>query len=1748
MNNICKVVWSHVHQQFVVVSEIASSLGKAKSTRAVSASVARGASGIQASIRTLCMAVACAVLAPVAWAQTAALPAGGQVVAGQGSIQTQGTVMTVNQASQRMALDWQSFNIGAGHMVNFVQPNAQATALNRVLGSDVSTIQGQIHANGRVYLLNPNGILFTPSAQVNVGGLVASTLGMSNADFMAGNDRLSGDSTSAVTNQGQIRTAQGGTVALVAARVTNVGEISAPSGSALLAAGRKVRLDLGGPAQIEVEEGTLNALIEQSGSIRAADGMVYLTAKAASQLSGSAINQSGLIEAGSIDAKGGLVVLEADHIRLGSGSLIDATGAKGGGTVLVGGDWQGSGSLRQATTVTMESGSVIDASATDNGNGGKVVLWSDVRNANSVTTASGAIYAKGGSQGGDGGQIETSGAKLITEGVTGSAAAPKGRAGEWLFDPYDIEIVASNGDTNGSFSSGTWSASGDSSKILSGTIETLLNGETNVTINTAGSGTQAGNILVSSAITPNAGSASLSLIADGTVTLSNSIAVRGDVSITTTGLSGTGGIALGSGQSLTVNQSGNSTYSGVISGTDASLVKQGTGALTLSADHTYTGSTTISAGTLQVGNGGDTGSLVTSGVTNNGTLRYYAGTDKTVPYVISGTGNVEIKGGESTLFSNFVTRTPQTVASNTTVLDVLERIAGGEQNGTHINCTGNICIAIPAGAYHKKYDAATNTATFQIQSFYDGQYVTGGTSLNQFTKVVFVKLTQSGNDVQVAAYQGRDNYYTVYARYNHLGDDFTTAAITGSLNNGLPATSPTDQGYGVSKLFSSSKITFTADNTYSGTTSILNTIRASTDLLQNGSYSTYERKTLGILSLGNGGAMGNIASTQNLVNEGILIFNWNDNLAFDRDISGAGKVIKDNSNTVTYLGAGTYTGMTYVNAGTLSVGNGNTAGSLTGNISNKGDVTFNRSDDVTYGGVISGTGTLTKTGNGALSLTANHTYTGASAINGGQLILANDAPTSASSGFSGAGALMIQPAGDDFSGAFSTSAWNFSSNLGGLTIGKSLSSADGTADKNVTVNSAINIAGPVSLYGGNVAVNAALTASSVTLKGSGAVSQTGAITANDLLLLGGNVTLDHASNNVSTLAASGVGSVKYWDSNALTIGTVSGTDGITATGAVDVQTLSGNLTVAKDVVTTDVTSGAVILNASRSTNIASAAPSVGVDTAGDILIVDGVSITTATNGRVVLYTGSIDNSTGVARVVADSGNLRYGSDETTTRFNTSTASLGSSGTFAIYRERPSLGGTYVYGESLPQDMQVINPVMTGNYLNAGSYTMASGGNSNLADLGYSSGVTVTARPITITANSGKTKVYGESDPVLTYTTEANGTGRGLMDGDVFTGALSRAAGESVGNNYAIMQGTLANGNYTITFNGANFAITPRPINITVDSGQSKVYGNADPALTYTLEANSAGRGLVNGDTFSGVLARATGANVGNSYAITQGTLANSNYIINFSGGNFAVTPRPITVTIDAKSKTYGDSDPTLSYSISGGNLIGSDVLTLSRVSGENAGNYAITAANSNYAVTANSANLTIGPRALGVLIDSKNKRSGDSDPAWTYQLLNGSLLSGDELTLSRLAGEAPGKYLISAANPNYQISADDAYLTVANRIESPTLVNGLLTVAPVQPAAQATSSAALSAPQAIVNPVAPLASANASAQVSSGLMMIPVGADQAKVLEAAAMPSADKSEGSVKPATAGWLQSAQALGYTGVLVVEGGVRLPDSVR
>nr|WP_267876978.1 YDG domain-containing protein [Massilia rhizosphaerae] len=266
------------------------------------------------------------------------LPTGGRVTAGQATLHYAGKTLTIDQGSNKAALDWTGFSIGQGATVNFVQPSAGAVALNRVLGADPSLIQGALNANGHVFLLNPNGVLFSPTARVDVGGLLASTLAMTNDDFLAGRYHLQGTSANGVENRGAIKAAAGGNVALVAARVVNSGDIAADRGNALLGAGSDVVVDFGGPVKLQVRKGALDALVDNGGAIRADGGTVLMTAKSAGELSGSVINNGGIVQARTL-----------------------ATGAQG--QILLLGDMQSG---------TANVGGTLDASAPSGGNGGAI--------------------------------------------------------------------------------------------------------------------------------------------------------------------------------------------------------------------------------------------------------------------------------------------------------------------------------------------------------------------------------------------------------------------------------------------------------------------------------------------------------------------------------------------------------------------------------------------------------------------------------------------------------------------------------------------------------------------------------------------------------------------------------------------------------------------------------------------------------------------------------------------------------------------------------------------------------------------------------------------------------------------------------------------------------------------------------------------------------------------------------------------------------------------------------------------------------------------------------------------------------------------------------------------------------------------------------------------------------------------------------------------------------------------------------
>nr|EGA8138178.1 filamentous hemagglutinin N-terminal domain-containing protein [Salmonella enterica] len=546
MNKIYRLKFDKRRNELVVVSEIAAGTGKKKNTGHIAdlcdVSTFRKLVGTLTPLAFLTGLIIS--LFPVVALANPDLPTGGQIVGGQGSISTSGNQMTIHQQTQNMATNWQSFDIGQNNTVRFVQPDSSSVALNRVTGASGSQIMGTLKANGQVFILNPNGVLFGKDARVNVAGLVASTKNINTADFMKGQYTLSGEGNpgAQVVNQGSLTTTKGGYIVLAADQVKNSGTITTPSGKTVLAAGKTVtlQLDNGGLTSVSVDGSVVNALVENQGLISAADGRVFLTAQGKDMLLNTVVNNSGTIEAKGLESRGGEIVLnggdsgvvnqsgqlladshagpggkitvEGQNIHLAANSRTSATGKTGGGEVYVGGGWQGKDShIRNASKVVMDKTATVDVSATDAGNGGTAVLWSD-----DYTNFRGAILAKGGALSGDGGRVETSSHNNLQASGDVDTSASAGKGGEWLLDPADV-VIGDDGDTETySENDSVFTPKADIAHISTASIQEQLNKGGSVTVQTSGfGGNQPGDIVVDGSIHKTGGDdATLTLVAD----------------------------------------------------------------------------------------------------------------------------------------------------------------------------------------------------------------------------------------------------------------------------------------------------------------------------------------------------------------------------------------------------------------------------------------------------------------------------------------------------------------------------------------------------------------------------------------------------------------------------------------------------------------------------------------------------------------------------------------------------------------------------------------------------------------------------------------------------------------------------------------------------------------------------------------------------------------------------------------------------------------------------------------------------------------------------------------------------------------------------------------------------------------------------------------------------------------------------------------------------------------------------------
>ena len=599
--------------------------------------------------RLLCI-VASVLLATTFPLSSLSAPQGGEITSGSGSIQTPNAQTTVvNQQSQTLSINWQSLNLSADELLRFEQPSSEAAALNYIFDQQPSEILGRIEANGRVFLMNPNGIVFGESARINVGALVAGSL---QVDFDSLNDNGEFSFTTGtglVENAGQIVVQEGGSVALVGQTVVNSGTISARLGKIhlLTADTATLSFDRDGLIQFSVQRETLeNALgaesaINNTGSLQADGGYVVLESRAANDIYNNVINNEGLIQANRIsneggvvrlegwggnvihsgdinvvginDARGGDVVILGDRVGILGDATINASGDTGGGNIAVGGFRRGTG--EHVAEFTQAGGDTrIQADAINTGQGGEVVLWAE-----DTTWASGGISATGGAISGDGGFVEISGKQGMVVNASVDLSASNGALGTLLLDPTDITIYdqadGPQGNdgllpdlSNTTQGAGTFDIGELALEALASNSNLVLEATNNITINDLADNTLAfaidsGGSITFSADTDSTGGGSFTMDASDTIsTQGGSLSISG------------AGVTLGSLDTdgpgvdgvITVNSTGSVVMDSANSGTEALTVAIDTdanGTETLNFTGTLAGSSVSLQGG---GNGGDT--------------------------------------------------------------------------------------------------------------------------------------------------------------------------------------------------------------------------------------------------------------------------------------------------------------------------------------------------------------------------------------------------------------------------------------------------------------------------------------------------------------------------------------------------------------------------------------------------------------------------------------------------------------------------------------------------------------------------------------------------------------------------------------------------------------------------------------------------------------------------------------------------------------------------------------------------------------------------------------------------------------------------------------------------------------------------------------------------------------------------------------------------------------------------------------
>ena len=440
--------------------------------------------GYRQSLKTIC---ACALLA-ISSASVSANPLDPSVISGQASFSATGNTLTVTNTPGTI-INWQGFSIKSNEVTNFAQQSAASTVLNRVVGSDPSSILGTLQSNGRVFLINPNGILFGAGAVVDVAGLVASTLSLSDADFLAGNNHYTQvPGAGNISNAGNISAQDGGQIYLIAPNVENTGVITAPNGEILLAAGASVDLVSTSDPNLRVNITAPAGDATNVGQLIASSGSLGLF--------GTVVSNSGMVNADSATMQGGKIVFKAS-LRAEAGGTITANGTSGGsvdisaarsldpnapGVVIQTGSIAANGAAGTGGSVNISGDSILSSAAIDTDGataGGQI----SVQAANRALSTSSAHYTADSTQG-QGGDILVS--ADVSNYTSGSYSATGMTGGNITVAGNEIKLAAAQLDASGTNGGGTIHVGG----LMHGAAGfaaqgTALGNATNVLVNSA---------------------------------------------------------------------------------------------------------------------------------------------------------------------------------------------------------------------------------------------------------------------------------------------------------------------------------------------------------------------------------------------------------------------------------------------------------------------------------------------------------------------------------------------------------------------------------------------------------------------------------------------------------------------------------------------------------------------------------------------------------------------------------------------------------------------------------------------------------------------------------------------------------------------------------------------------------------------------------------------------------------------------------------------------------------------------------------------------------------------------------------------------------------------------------------------------------------------------------------------------------------------------------------------------------------